>query len=61
MWIEAFRDGLTNQDLLLSNGSLGAEKDIDVFLCPGVFVPGNNLTELLQSPLGNVLAGLHLS
>ena len=58
MWIEALRAGLTNQDLLLSNGSLGAEKDIDVFLI-SVSASGNNLTELLQSPLGNVLAGRH--
>ena len=58
MRIGAFRDGLTNQDLLLSNGSLGAEKDIDVFLI-SAGASGNNLTELLQSPLGNVLAGRH--
>jgi hypothetical protein len=42
--IAALRDGLTIQDLLLSNGSLGAVRDIDVYLI-GVFVPGYNLTQ----------------
>ena len=43
MRIGALRDGLTYQDLLLSNGSLGAVRDIDVYLI-GEFASGNNLT-----------------
>jgi hypothetical protein len=41
--IAALRDGLTIQDLLLSNGSLGAVRDIDVYLI-GEFASGYNLT-----------------